>query len=86
VGLLAHHCTHDLQHIRSPTDILLRKFADDACEANGPPEPDSAACPAKKFGGATISSLIDAIEDDTYIPALSPYLEQPTRLTLPKAG
>jgi hypothetical protein len=38
------------------------------------------------FGGATISSLIDAIEDDTYIPALSPYLEQPTRLTLPKAG
>jgi putative PIN family toxin of toxin-antitoxin system len=28
------------------------------------------------FGGATISSLIDAVEDDTYIPALSPYLEQ----------
>lgn len=28
------------------------------------------------FGGATISSLIDAVEDDNYIPALSPYLEQ----------
>lgn len=28
------------------------------------------------FGGETITSLIDAVEDDAYLPALSPYLEQ----------
>jgi predicted nucleic acid-binding protein len=28
------------------------------------------------FGGTTITSLIDAVEDDAYLPALSPYLEQ----------
>jgi predicted nucleic acid-binding protein len=27
------------------------------------------------FGSATITSLIDAVEVDSYIPALSPYLE-----------
>ena len=28
------------------------------------------------FGGTTICSLIDSVENDAYIPALSPYLEQ----------
>ena len=28
------------------------------------------------FGGITITTLIDAVEDDAYLPALSPYLEQ----------
>lgn len=28
------------------------------------------------FGGTTISSLIESVENDAYIPALSPYLEQ----------
>jgi uncharacterized protein len=28
------------------------------------------------FGGAIITALIDAVEDDAYIPALSPFLEQ----------
>jgi len=28
------------------------------------------------FGGPTIASVIDAVEKDAYIPALSPYMEQ----------
>jgi uncharacterized protein len=28
------------------------------------------------FGGTTITTLIDAVEDDAYLPALSHYLEQ----------
>ncbi|MBN2035621.1 MAG: putative toxin-antitoxin system toxin component, PIN family [Chitinispirillaceae bacterium] len=28
------------------------------------------------FGGTTITSLIDVVGDDAYLPALSPYLEQ----------
>jgi uncharacterized protein len=28
------------------------------------------------FGGTIITSLIDAVEDDAYLPALSPFLEQ----------
>ncbi len=36
------------------------------------------------FGGATIALLIDAVENDAYLPALSPYLENEFINTLQK--
>lgn len=36
------------------------------------------------FGGPTISTLINSVEDDLYLPALSPYLEQEFVATMQK--
>jgi uncharacterized protein len=36
------------------------------------------------FGGATICTLIDSVENDSYVPALSPFLEQEFIATVSK--